>query len=97
MTKDMAVGDALSSAREALNRPVEASDIAAGWDQHRCSNWLDAVKSIEAYIDGDQSQRGFSIVRSLESQGFQILDNPRGKALLTLATALRQGGIDRYA
>ena len=93
----MAVGDALSSAREALNRPVEASDIAAGWGQHRCSNWLDAVKSIEAYIDGNQSQRGFSIVRTLDSQGCEAFANPREKALLILATALRQDGIDRYA
>ena len=42
-------------------------------------------------------ERGFSIVRSLDSHGSDTMDHPRGQALMNLAAALRQNGIKHFA
>ena len=89
---------AIEDARKVLAQPVTPEDLSTGWDEDHRVGWLESIASIERYLSGDESEPGFSIVRSLDmGQGSDSLDNPRGQALLAVASVLSRHGVERYA
>jgi hypothetical protein len=84
----------------ALRKSIAAARLALAetgepqWTGDRRTGWLQALDAIDRFLDGDESERGFSIIRSLDA-GVGT-DGATSRAILEVATALRLGGIDRY-
>ena len=78
-------------------RPLAPGDELQGWRECHCRSWLDALSSMERYLNGSEEERGFSVLRSLDAgQGWDSVNNPRGKALLAVAQVFNENGFDRY-
>tara|TARA_R110002167_G_scaffold192921_1_gene395520 strand:+ start:384 stop:668 length:285 start_codon:yes stop_codon:yes gene_type:complete len=83
------IADALADARAALS---ETSDPA--WSAERRQSGLRSIEAIERRLGGDVSERGFSIIRSLDAG--PGVEGPVSEALLLLSRALRAAGRNDY-
>ena len=64
------------------------------WADAYVIQWGRAFDDIERFLDGDESGRGFSIIRQLDSG--PGMKSPMGDAVLALASELRRSGVTRY-
>lgn len=70
------------------------ADPATRWADAYVIQWGRAFDDIERFLDGDESGRGFSIIRQLDSG--PGMKSPMGDAVLAIASELRRSGITRY-
>ena len=70
------------------------ADPATGWSDAHVIQWGRGLDDIERFLDGDESGRGFSIIRQLDSG--PGMKSPMGDAVLAIASELRRSGITRY-
>ena len=70
------------------------ADPETRWADAHVIQWGRALDDIERFIDGDDSGRGFSIIRQLDSG--PGMKSAMGEALLGIASELRRSGIDRF-
>jgi hypothetical protein len=89
----------IAKGNDALHAQIAAARILLAspevqWAEAYRIQWGRALDAISSFVDGDDSVRGFSIIRQLDSG--PGMKNTMGEALLGIARELRRSGIDRF-